>query len=216
MGFWGGWVWAAPARALTEKGRGGPPMGGRGAGAARKRRATSRRSKALPSRSSNSRSRPGSGTRDLLLELLDPPEPCVEPARAEELRVAAGLHHASRVEDDDPVGRLGRAEPVGHEQHRAPGREPPEGGDDLLLLRRVHGREDVVEDEQRRPGRERPGERDALALAARPRETAPHDGGRLAGADLEAHVAQRRLPALVRERQAREPDGLRATGREPG
>src|SRR5437773_534112 len=112
-------------------------------------RPTGFRSKARPSRSSNSTA--ASGTRDLLLELLDPPEPGVEAARADEVRVPPLLHDTSRVQHHDAVGELGCAQPVGHEEDRASLREGAELRGDLLLLCRVHRRKGIVEDEDRRP-----------------------------------------------------------------
>jgi len=75
------------------------------------------------------------------------------------------LHHAALREHDDAIGELSGAQPVGHEEHRPPGGEPPEPGGDLLLLRRI------TEAKRRRGrgwrrGHERARERHPLALAA--------------------------------------------------
>src|SRR5205823_12230320 len=172
--------WASSAAAISGKRSVEPAMSARWGRAACQSRATSPRSKALPNFSSGSRSRERSGTRDLLLQLLDAPEPRIEPARVEELRVAPRLHHAPLGEHDHAIGDLGGAQPVGHQEHRPPGDEPPETGGDLLLLRGVHRGEGVVEDEDRRRGHERPGERHALALPARQREPALAHHGRVA------------------------------------
>src|SRR5207249_1739732 len=141
--------------------------------AACQRRTASRRSKAVPRRSSNSW--PTSGTRDLLPEPLHPPEARVEPARGDEVLVPPLLHNPPGVQHDDPIGELGLAQPVSHQEHRTSLGESAQVPDDLLLLRRVHRGERVVEHEDRRAADERPRQRHALALTARERPAAPAD-----------------------------------------
>src|SRR3990170_4377627 len=97
---------ASSAAEIRGKSSTEPPISARGGRAACQRRATSRRSKAFPSRSSSSWSGPTSGTADLLLELLDPPEPRVDPAGLHELVVTARLDDAPLGEHDDAGGRL--------------------------------------------------------------------------------------------------------------
>src|SRR5262245_42469504 len=100
--------WASSAAEITGKSTKALEASRRCARAAAQSRAASRRSKARPSRSSNSGSGGRSGTRDLLLELLDAPEPCVDAARPEQLVVPPGLHDPAFDQDDDAVGELGR------------------------------------------------------------------------------------------------------------
>src|SRR5439155_122511 len=103
--------------AISGKSPSAPPISDRWSRAASHKRTTSLRSNARPRRSSNSW--PTSGTRDLLLELLDPPEARVEPACADEVLVPSLLHDTSGVQHHDTVGELRRAQPVGHQEHRA-------------------------------------------------------------------------------------------------
>src|SRR5512132_1624834 len=50
----------------------------------------------------------------LLLDLLDAPEPRIEPVRGEKGGVGALLHDASLIEHDDPISLLRHAQAVGH------------------------------------------------------------------------------------------------------
>ena len=85
------------------------------------------------------------------------------------------LHDPPGVQHDDPIGELGRAQPVSHQEHRTSLGESAQVPDDLLLLRRVHRGERVVEHEDRRAADERPRQRHALALTARERQAALAD-----------------------------------------
>ncbi len=78
-------------------------------------RAASLRSKARPSTSSYSASTTASGTRDLLLEPLHPPQAGVEPALRQERGVGPPLHHPAAVEHHDAIGTLGGPQPVRHQ-----------------------------------------------------------------------------------------------------
>src|SRR5262245_41626626 len=61
-------------------------------------------------------------TRDLLLELLKPPELGVGAAEREQLVVGADLHYAALGEHHDAVGGARGAQAMRHEEHRQPGR----------------------------------------------------------------------------------------------
>src|SRR5574341_665190 len=114
----------------------------------------------------------------LLLDLLDAPEPRVEPARGEESGVSPLLDHAPAVEHHDLVRFLRHPQPVGHQERGAPGHGGTERAEDLDLLARVHRREDVVEHEDGRLGHARAREGAPPALAARQRQPALPDHGR--------------------------------------
>src|SRR5215472_3688621 len=112
---------------------------------------------------------------ELLLDLLDAPEPGVEAAGLEQFGVRARLHHPALVEDDDLIGLLGDAQSVRHDERAAPRDGGAERAEDLRLLARVDRGENVVEHEDGRLGHEGPGEGDALALPTREGETALAD-----------------------------------------
>src|SRR5262245_34931519 len=118
---------------------------------------------------------------ELLLDLLDAPEPGVETAGLEQLGVRALLHHPALVEDDDLIGLLGDAQPGRHDEGASARDRGAERAEDLRLLARIDRRKDVVEHEDGRLGHEGAGEGDALALPAR---------------EGEAALADHRLPAL--------------------
>src|SRR5215467_8501838 len=118
---------------------------------------------------------------ELLLDLLDAPEPGVEAAGLEQFGVRARLHHPALVEDDDLIGLLGDAQSVRHDERAAPRDGGAERAEDLRLLARIDRGENVVEHEDGRLGHEGPGEGDALALPA---------------GQGEAALADHRLPAL--------------------
>src|SRR5262252_10156141 len=118
---------------------------------------------------------------ELLLDLLDAPEPGVEATGLEQLGVRARLHHPALVEDDDLIGLLGDAQSVRHDERAAPRDGGAERVEDLRLLARIDGGENVVEHKDGRLGHEGAGEGDTLALPA---------------GQGEAALADHRLPAL--------------------
>src|SRR6267142_359463 len=176
--------WASSTTATSGKRSSDPVMSPRCGRAASMSRPARRRSNARPSCSSASGSWTESGTRDFLLQLLDTPEARVDTAPAQELRVTAALDHAPAFEDDDAAGRARGAEPVGHQQHGAPGQRAAKVGEDLLFLHGVDGREGVVEDEDRRRAGQRPRQGHPLALAARQGQAALADDRIESGREL--------------------------------
>src|SRR5437879_1760298 len=164
--------WASSATAISGKRSIDPAMSPRCGRAACMRRTARRRSNARPSWSSASESYADSGTRDLLLELLDAPEAGVEPSPPQKLLVAARLDDASGVQHDDAIGRTGGAQPVSHEEDGASGHGPAQVVQDLFFLCRVDGGEGVVEDDNGRCAGERPRQGRTLALSTRERQAA--------------------------------------------
>src|SRR5215510_13280812 len=71
---------------------------------------------------------------ELLLDLLDAPEPGVETAGLEQPGVRALLHHPALVEDDDLIGLLGDAQPVRHDEGAAARHRGAERAEDLCLF----------------------------------------------------------------------------------
>src|SRR3989338_3143436 len=123
---------ASSASAISGNSRSEPPISRRCGRPACHKRAASLRSNAAPSRSAVSVSWRASGTRDLLLELLDAPQARVEAARPHEVVVAALLHHPPGVGDRAAGARLRGAQPVRREQPGPPAYGAAEVPDDLL------------------------------------------------------------------------------------
>ena len=77
------------------------------------------------------------------------------------------LHDATRLEDGDLLGALGRREPVGDEDAGAPRDQPVGGAYDAGLGDRVHPGGGLVEDDDADVAHQQPRERDELLLARR-------------------------------------------------
>ena len=81
--------------------------------------------------------------------------------------VAAFLDDAAAVEDQQPVERLHRRQPVRDDQRRASDHQPFHGVLDQHLRFRIEAGRGLVEDQDRRICQEGARDRHALALAAR-------------------------------------------------
>ena len=91
--------------------------------------------------------------------------------------VAASLHHASPLEDENALGSDDAREPVGEDQCGPPFHEPVEGFLDHRLALGVDGGERLVQDEDGRVAQKGARDGDALALASREPDTALADHG---------------------------------------